>query len=95
MVVRGKTHVGGVAVIIIIIVFIFIMIIIIIIIVIIILIMVMKVRHMWEGSPSEETIMKELTQENGEVFSKVEPILNLPLPGMASRRQMSRVGVHW
>ena len=30
----------------------------------------MKVRHMWEGSPSEETIMKELTQENGEVFSR-------------------------
>merc|ERR1719234_1317910 len=25
-----------------------------------------EVRHMWEGSPAEETIMKELTQENGE-----------------------------
>merc|ERR1740131_837499 len=25
-----------------------------------------EVRHMWEGSPSEETIMKELTQENVE-----------------------------
>ena len=25
---------------------------------------------MWEGSPSEETIMKELTQENGEVFQE-------------------------
>ena len=25
---------------------------------------------MWEGSPAEETIMKELTQENGEVFQE-------------------------
>ena len=35
---------------------------------IIIIIVLIKVRHMWEGSPAEETIMKELTQENGEVF---------------------------
>ena len=33
-----------------------------------IIIVLIKVRHMWEGSPAEETIMKELTQENGEVF---------------------------
>ena len=32
------------------------------------IIILIKVRHMWEGSPAEETIMKELTQENGEVF---------------------------
>ena len=38
------------------------------IIIIIIIIILIKVRHMWEGSPAEETIMKELTQENGEVF---------------------------
>ena len=45
-----------------------IIVIIVIVIIVIMIIMVMKVRHMWEGSPAEETIMKELTQENGEVF---------------------------
>ena len=49
-----------------------IIVIIIIIIIITVIILVTKVRHMWEGSPSEETIMKELTQENGEVVFFIE-----------------------
>jgi G3E family GTPase len=27
-----------------------------------------EIRHMWEGSPSEEVVKKELLQENGEVI---------------------------
>ena len=40
------------------------------------IIILIKVRHMWEGSPAEETIMKELTQENGEVFPEKHERIN-------------------
>ena len=30
-----------------------------------------EIRHMWEGTPSEPAVMKELLNENGEVKNKL------------------------